>query len=105
MLSIAKLVNIFEIFQAVSPTNEKFEQDVKEQRKVLAQRVSKAQTISTLATIQSEASSSSGLSATLNEGLSYGSSSSSTQSRAFSSVVAAQEAEDQKASGDAFKEV
>jgi hypothetical protein len=90
-----------EIFQVVSPSREKFAEHLKEQRKVLTQRISEAETISTLATIQSEDSKSNGLNS-LNDNI-Y-SSSSAAPTRSFSSVLNAQEIEDQKLSSDVFKE-
>lgn len=107
MLSVVKMVNIDEIFKAISPTREEFSKELAKQRKILSQRISKAQTISTLATIQSEESRSNGVGSAINEGLSYASSSSSNvqSARSFSSVTKAQEIEDQKVAGNSFDEV
>lgn len=91
------MLDIKEIFQSVQPTREQFNEDLKEQRRVLAQRIKKAETISTFA------ESSGGLNVPLNEGpVSNGS---SNQIRSFSSIVYAQEVEDKKACGEAFDEV
>jgi hypothetical protein len=105
MFFIVEMVDLREIFLSINPSREKFIEELKEQRKVLANRISRSETISTLATIQSEESTMNGLSSGINEGLSMSNSSTSVQARSFSSVTNAQELEDLKSCGDAFDEV
>jgi hypothetical protein len=106
MLSAVNMINIKEIFQCVHPTREQFTEELKEQRKVLVKRVTKAATISTLATIQVEESQSNGnVAARLDDAIYSSSTSTNVQSRQFSSVINAQELEDEKMAGEAFDEV
>jgi hypothetical protein len=99
------MVDIKTIFKSVHPSREEFQESLKEQRRILTQRMRKAETISTLATIQAEESSSHGMGSVLHEGLSSFGSAAGGQARSFSSVTNAQEIEDRKVGGDAFDEV